>query len=201
MRSQIDAIAGYADRLVATLAAYENELEHQENTIAAANADIVTSKKAVAFVQAVASDTQKQFEVSFSRLVSAALSTIFGPDAYEFRAVFVERRGRMECDFVLERDGETISPEDAVGGGVMDILSMALRIAYWSLKKTAPVFILDEPFKFLSPSHHAKASALLEFLSKKLGIQFIVVSHQTGMVERADAVWKVVNGKTGRISL
>ncbi len=167
--------------------------------IADMDAELLTIKKSRALVQRVAKKTQEQFEFRFSKLVSMALSAVFGDDAYVFHAAFVERRNRVECDLLLERDGEMIAPEDAVGGGVMDILSFALRIAYWSLKKTAPVFFLDEPFKFLSASLHEQASALLEMLSNRLGIQFFVVSHQEKFVAHANAVWSVNHGKVKEV--
>jgi len=80
------------------------------------------------------------------------------------------------------------------GGGVADIASLALRIALWSIKKTNPTIMLDEPCKFLhNPIYQEKASELLKEVSDRLGIQMIMVSDQQSLLKSADKVIEIVN--------
>ena len=87
---------------------------------------------------------------------------------------------------------------DAVGGGVIDIISLSLRIAYWSMKPNRPVFILDEPLRFLSVDLQERASEMLKTISDELGVQIIMVSHLPNIIGSADKVFNVkqVKGKS-----
>ena len=110
---------------------------------------------------------------------------------------FVDRRDKNECDLRFERQGNLMKPLDSSGVGAIDVASFALRIAAWSIQfpKSRPVIILDEPFKFLDKSKHGRASEMLKELSLKLGLQFIIVTHEEGLTENADRIFKVSNTK------
>jgi DNA repair exonuclease SbcCD ATPase subunit len=91
------------------------------------------------------------------------------------------------------KDGEEIDPMTASGGGVVHVASFALRIAMWSLQRPRPreTILLDEPFHFLSRDLQPKASELLKVISKRLGIQFVIVTHDDSLTEAADKVFEV----------
>lgn len=151
--------------------------------------------KARLVVQEVAESTQKQLEFHISNLVSMALATVF-PDPYEFTLRFVQRRNKTEADLIFSKRGkETNYILNSGGGGVADIsANIALRFALWSIKKTRATFFLDEPTKFLhNPIYQRKASELLKELSKKLGVQIIMVSDQVSVTESADKIINVTN--------
>ena len=148
--------------------------------------------------QKAAEMTQKQLEFHISGLVSTALAAVWD-DPYEFKVEFIQRRGKTEADLWLLRNGSKIKPLDASGGGVVDILSIALRMAFWSLtKETRPFLILDEPFKHLSGNLQSKAAAMLRMISKKLKLQILMISHVEKLVANADRVFyaRLQNGKT-----
>jgi len=154
--------------------------------------------KVQALFQKAAEMTQKQLEFHISGLVSTALAAVWD-DPYEFKVEFIQRRGKTEADLWLIRNGSKIKPLDASGGGVVDILSIALRMAFWSLtKETRPLLILDEPFKHLSNNLQSKASAMLRMISKKLKLQILMISHIEELVANADRVFwaRLQNGRT-----
>ena len=152
--------------------------------------------KARTVVTAVAKSTQEQLEFHISNLVSMALSSVF-PDPYLFSLRFVERRNKTECDLIFSKNNN--STDDILnsgGGGVADVASLALRIALWSIKKTRPTFLLDEPTKFLhNISYQEKASTMLKEISSKLGVQIIMVSDQAHIIQSADKVIEIKNEK------
>lgn len=150
--------------------------------------------KARAIVQIVAENTQKQIEYHISNLVTMALASVF-PDPYEFKLQFVQRRNKTEADLIfLKNENEITDILESGGGGVADIASLALRIALWSIKKTNPTIMLDEPCKFLhNPIYQEKASELLKEVSDRLGIQMIMVSDQQSLLKSADKVIEIVN--------
>lgn len=145
-----------------------------------------------AIIQEVAEETQSNVEVHISEIVSLALSAVFA-DPYEFKLSFVQRRGRTECDLRLIKDDNEFDPLTASGGGVVDVVSFALRLALWSLKDRRDLLILDEPFRFVSVDLQEKCSAMLKELSSRLGVQIIMVSHLPNIITSADTVFVVEN--------
>ncbi len=145
--------------------------------------------KARIVLQQVASDTQKQIEYHISNLVTMALAAVF-PDPYEFQLRFVQRRNKTEADLIFIKNGNEIDNLlENGGGGVADVASLALRFALWSIKKSRPTILLDEPIKFLhNPTYQEKASDLLKMVSDKLGVQLIIVSDQKELLRSADKV-------------
>jgi len=143
-------------------------------------------------VRTVGIETQRQLQFHISDITSLALDAVF-PDPYELKVEFVERRNKTECDLKFVRGDMEIDPLTASGVGAVDVASFALRIASWSMAhpRTRNVIILDEPFKFLSENYQDQASAMVKELSKKLGIQFIIVTHEPILASYADRTFEV----------
>lgn len=151
------------------------------------------TEKALEVSKAVGLKTQQELEYHISNLVSAAISSVFPDNPYKFRVQFVERRGKTECDLRLERDGELINALDAAGGGVVDITSLALRVAALSMKsgRVRPVLLLDEPFKHLSIDLQDQAEQMLHELATRIGVQIINNSHAASALENTDKGFQV----------
>jgi DNA repair exonuclease SbcCD ATPase subunit len=154
-------------------------------------------EQALVFVQDVAQKTQEQLVLHIQDVVNTALDTCF-PDEYEFNLVFEIKRNKTEARLVFMKNGFEIDPMEASGGGVVDVASFALRIAAWSLGKTNNVICLDEPMKFLSRDLQPRAGEILQEISKKLGIQFIMVSHVADIIQSADRVFEISLNKEGK---
>jgi len=137
-------------------------------------------------------ETQKQLEVHISDLTSLALESVFD-DPYELLVEFVQRRNKTECDLSFVRDGQKLGPLDSSGYGAVDVASLALRIAAWSMEipRKRNVIILDEPLRFLSEDHQEAASQMIKEMSDRLGIQFIIVTHNSTLAGYADKVFRV----------
>lgn len=152
------------------------------------------AQEAKAILQVAAKQTQRNIEIHFSDLITKALHIVFD-SPYTFVPEFVERRNKTECDFWLVKDDNKLKPKFTVGGGVLDIVSFALRLSYWKLEKSSPVLILDEPFKNLSRNLLPKAVQMLKYLSETFKIQMIIVSHSPEIIDIGDAVFEIENGK------
>jgi len=191
LQRAIDQHKGRAQQIGATLEAKRKEL-------ADAEAMTQTIDEAQEIIQRVAKDTQNNFVCRIADVVSTALDAVFGADAYEFSLEFVQKRGKTEVEIAFVRDDSKIDPLSASGGGAVDVASFALRVAVWSLLKNSgrPVLdtiILDEPFRFLSRDLQPLAGSMLKTLSKKLGLQFVMVTHNPDLIESADMVFEVTN--------
>lgn len=140
--------------------------------------------------------TQQQLIYHISDVTSVALESVF-EEPYKLILEFVEKRGKTECDILFERNSVQVDPMLSSGGGVIDIAAFALRIASWSMKvpSTRSLIILDEPFKHLSKDLHNRASEMIKMLSDKLGIQFIIVTHEPALGMFANKVFEVTQKK------
>ena len=142
--------------------------------------------------QTAAQITQTQLAERIEKIVSSALAAVF-PDPYTFKIEFVKKRNSTECNLLFEKNGKTRSPLSACGFGAADIASLALRVAYWKLDEHARTcLILDEPTRALSLDKQPLASQMIHELSKMPGgLQFIIVTHHTALLESADKCFKV----------
>ena len=153
-------------------------------------------------IREVGLKTQQQLQYHISDITSLALEAVFN-NPYELIAEFVQRRNKTECDLFFQRDGSKVDPLTASGVGAVDVAAFALRVASWSMLRphTRNTVILDEPLKFLSNEYQEKASIMIKEISKKLGIQFIIITHEPILAGYADKVFetKIRKGVT-RIS-
>jgi DNA repair exonuclease SbcCD ATPase subunit len=152
-------------------------------------------------VKQVGLKTQQQLQYHISDITSLAIESVF-PNPYKLEMEFVERRNKTECDLYFTRDGLRIDPISASGGGTVDVAAFALRIASWSLKRpnTRPTIILDEPMKYVSEEYIGKAAEMIKEVSKKLNIQFIIVTHEPKLTAFADKVFQTrLRNKVTRI--
>lgn len=166
------------------------EVATSEAAVSAAAALLAAQEQAQALIQQVAKDTQDQLKFHLQALVQSALDAVF-PGVYTFQLEFKMTRGRTEAEIYLDKDGERISPMDSSGGGVVDVVAFALRVATWAIGRTDNVLILDEPFKWLSMGLRPLAGDILKGLSKRLGLQVIMVTHDEEMIAVADRVFAV----------
>jgi ABC-type thiamine transport system ATPase subunit len=133
--------------------------------------------------------------------VTRCLSAVF-EEPYEFKILFVQKRGRTEAKMIFERNGHEVDPLTASGGGVVDLAALALRLACIKLLRPAPraVLIFDEPFKSPSPRYRERVKLLMETLATEMGVQFIFVTNimelATGNIIDIDAIPKAISPST-----
>jgi hypothetical protein len=135
--------------------------------------------------------TQKRFLDYIESLVTVALQSVYGPDI----KFIAKSEDSLECTLLVqEGDGEFYSPKDEMGSGVLDISSLALRVVMWSIQKPASRdFIwLDEPMKAIGKGPLLESSiAVLKNISDKLGIQFIINTHEPEIASLANRAFLV----------
>lgn len=185
---------GELNLLTSQLEILEKKLDNETN-----NYEIIV--EAQSFLQNVAKQTQQRLSFHISDFVSNALESIWSDEAYTFKLDFIEKRNKTEVTMYLIDDHGIISLRDLNsvrgGGGVLDVVAFALRVALWSLQQDkVKIMILDQPFQNLDNEHMPLAGNLLNELSDKLGIQFILINHNPILSEIADATY-IVHKKNG----
>lgn len=155
-------------------------------------------------LQEVGNNLREQAKDALEHLVTIALQYVFGPD-FAFEIELVNRNGRSEADFwvITKHNGQEVrvSPEDSRGGGVVDIVSLALRFAVLYLYSHPPVMgpvILDEPTKMLASDLSSQVADFLHYVVKTFGRQLIMVTHDETIAASADTCYRVelVGGKS-----
>ena len=128
--------------------------------------------------QAIALAVQQRVHDRLAPVVTRCLAAVFD-DPYEFNIGFERKRGRTETPLSFIRNGYTLDPLEAAGGGAVDVAAFGLRLACLMLQRPAPrrLIVMDEPFKFLhNPVWRARACDLMVALANELGVQFIMVT-------------------------
>lgn len=171
MRSKIDALL--SDHRLAC-----REHKNRQTELVAAEDRLHYAEEAVKVVQHVGQTMQQEAHKRIAAIVTRCLSTVFD-DPYEFVIEFERKRNRTEAVLLFKRDGVTVDPMTASGGGVVDVASFALRLASLILSKPQRrrLLVLDEPFRFLSSDYHGRVRTMLERMAEEMDVQIIMVTH------------------------
>lgn len=125
---------------------------------------------------------RSQAKIQIESLVSKCLQFIFEAEI-EFKIEIEELRGRPSAKFYIVTKMEDrevkLEPEHSKGGGVVDIVSLALRIAFLETHKPKILgpLILDEPAKHVSGEYIYNVSDFLKQNSEIFNRQIIMVTH------------------------
>lgn len=178
MRETTKRFRRAADAALARHAAAKVGLKRAVKVMTDAEAEYSYADEARQIVQAIAETVQEEAHSRIAGVVSKCLASVFD-EPYEFQIRFTQARGRTEAGLVFVRDGQDINPIDASGGGVVDVGSFALRLSSLMLSRPPRrrLMILDEPFRFVSQNYRASVRAMLEELSRDMGVQFVMITH------------------------
>jgi len=111
--------------------------------------------------------------------LSEAIRMILGQER-TVRAVRNSHNGRLHVHFEIEQDGEVEDVLTGQGGSVCNILSVGLRLVAMAQLDPAhhrPFLVLDEQDCWLRPELVSKLTAVIKAVSKRLGLQVLVISH------------------------
>ena len=84
-------------------------------------------------------------------------------------------------------------PQEARGGGIVDIISLALRVAMLQCGpgKIEGPLLLDEPAKHVSEEYITQVGEFLRQVSKSFNRQVIIVTHDRHLSEIADKSYRI----------
>jgi DNA repair exonuclease SbcCD ATPase subunit len=197
LRLWLERKKGERDQLQQTISELEQKINLDKRAI-------YRHEKALEIVKQVGLATQKQLEYHLAEQVSLALEAVF-EDPYRLKVNFLEKRGKTEVELLFCRRDMEFPPIGSAGGGAIDVACLALRIAYWSMrrdKKVRPLLLLDEPFSRLKGENaNRRALAIIREISRDLGLQIIMVSDERvsreDIISNADKVFQVSQGRDG----
>ncbi|NLI12503.1 MAG: hypothetical protein GX425_07750 [Peptococcaceae bacterium] len=140
---------------------------------------------------------REQLKTRIEETVTAALLAVFG-EGYTFKINVRNLSGQPAAEWqVISRYGDievAAGPEDARGGGIVDIVSLALRLSLLELARPKPggPVILDEPAKMVSAEYLPNVAEFLKQYAARTGRQIILVTHAEPLAEVADVSYRVM---------
>ncbi|WP_138158907.1 ATPase [Peptoniphilus catoniae] len=191
LEKEINVARGERSILQAQLDKTQSEiqsLEEYENILS----------KVIILFQKTSDYGRRQAKTQIENLVTKCLQYILESDI-EFTIEISESRDIPQAEFyvISNYDGYSIKtkPELARGGGIVDIISIALRIAFMQIHRPeiqGPL-ILDEPGKHVSDDYIFNLGELLKKSSNMFKRQIIMVTHDKHLSEICDLSYFVTN--------
>lgn len=178
-------------RAAGQLALLEKQKSEKEAALARAREDIATWEQVQILFTKTSEYAREQLKTRIEETVTAALLAVFG-EGYEFKVNVRQVGGQPAAEWqVVSRYGDAevaAGPEDARGGGIVDIVSLALRLSLLELARPKPggPVILDEPAKMLDKERLPNVAEFLKQYAARTGRQIIFVSHFEQLTEVAD---------------
>ncbi|MFA7153665.1 MAG: hypothetical protein WC072_07720 [Methanoregulaceae archaeon] len=187
-RRQIDVDLGRRQAL-------SDELSAERARVSSEESDQDLYRRCRDFLRQVLEGTQQSIETTFSEFTTAGISSVFGDDkAFRFQFVPTAHGVAVKVHVLKPSpyaDGEMIeiSPKDAEGGGMLDVISVGLRAGMLELytpRQDGPL-LLDEVDKYIADDEMVQAMG--EFLrqySHGSGRQVIIITHKAGLMAYGD---------------
>ena len=191
---------GKRDKLLEQL--HENKIQIEEIIL-----DQELLEKVVILFQKTSEFARLQAKKQIETLVTKCLQYVLETDI-EFVIELDELRGKANAEFYVVNSTEDMiiktKPELSRGGGVVDIISLALRIAFLQIHKPrieGPL-ILDEPAKHLSEEYVFNVGEFLKQTSEMFNRQIIMVTHNHHLSAISNKAYRVeLSGTTSSITV
>lgn len=139
---------------------------------------------------------RSQAKNQIENLVTKCLQYIFESNI-EFRIEIDELRNKANAEFYVINESPDFflktKPEQSRGGGVVDIVSLALRISFMQTHKPSieGPLILDEPAKHVSEEYIYNVGDFLRQSSSMFNRQIVMVTHNSHLAALSDDAYRV----------
>jgi DNA repair exonuclease SbcCD ATPase subunit len=187
-----------------------SQRREKQNELSAARQDIELWRDVQILLSKASEFARQQLKTRIEQTVTAALAAIFNDSTMKFEIEMSTIGGKPAADWrvvscykIPAKAGDedvklsaytvVASPEDAKGGGVTDVVSLALRLALLELSRPRPEgpVLFDEPGKMVSQEYLPNLAAFLKQYAAKTGRQIIMVTHHDVLADVADTGYKV----------
>jgi len=175
----------------------ENERKRTVEDIEKLSNDLWSLDRLDILVKKAKTETQAGISEELSEIVSEAMFTVFEEkyeeekDSVAFKLEFEEETSACRCYFE-DSDGDTFPVIGSRGFGFVDIVSVSLRTAFLMFNQSSrPLIVHDEPCRFLSKEYHEFAAEMFRSFSQELGIQYIIMTNEEGLLNSAENVFRV----------
>lgn len=175
LKEYISKETGKKEKLLQQLKSHEKDILELQNNIE------LLEKVSILF-QKTSEFARNQAKSQIENLVTKCLQYIFESNI-KFTIEIDELRNKANAQFYVTSEDKDMEiktkPEISRGGGVVDIVSLALRIAFLQIHKPTiqGPLILDEPAKHVSEEYIYNVGDFLKETSEMFNRQIIMVTH------------------------
>jgi len=188
----------HADRIEGFYKALQDQEKTLVDTIDTLKKDIERDLKVSAVLKHLLDIMVKNEVTRMAALITYGLKSIFDDQNLTFLPEIKEKGGKIHIELKTLNDGIE-GDFKSFGGSVAVIESFLLRILCVLKKKLARLMILDETFSAMGEEYLSNTGKLVNELSKKIGIDVLLVTHQKEFRHNADQVYRVKESKDGLI--
>lgn len=147
-------------------------------------------EKSLIILQKLSEGQREKAKIRLEELGTQALRYSLGDD---YRMIITvegtKSRPKASVKVLTESTGVLTDPISENGGGIVDIISIALRLVVlqsYDPPIEGPI-ILDEPFKMVSKEYVPMLSEFLKKISADFGRQIIMVTHNDYLAESCES--------------
>ncbi len=177
-------------------------LQHKQRALddkAAAQEQIGIFDKVQILLQKTSEYARQQAKDRIESVVSEALNVVFGGN-HRFIIDLGIRAGQPVADYYLD-DGTTSTklekPDYDRGGGKVDIIALALRLAIGEMEHVDGPLFLDEVGKHVSKEYAQNVAFFLKQYSTEFDRQIILITHNADLAEIGETSIAVSRKATG----
>ena len=173
--------------------------------ISDAEKETLVLNQAISLLTAAADTARKNAKAHFEKVVTNALQFVTQSRGYEFVIQEKNSKTKAAYEFYIKSMVNGVEclqkPEDANGGGFVDIISTASKYAYLEIfsdpRIMSSTLFYDEPGKMISADMSVKFAEYLKFLGTHYGRQTIMITHNENLANVADATFVVTKDFSG----
>ena len=162
-------------------------------------------EKVIVILTQAATTSRDNARAHFEKIITDALQFVSQSKDYEFVIKELTGRAKASYEFYIKSTVNGVEciqkPEDANGGGFVDIISVAAKYAYLEIfndpKIMSGTLLYDEPGKMISEQMSVKFAEYIKFLGNHYGRQTIMVTQNDNLSNVADKTFVVRKDRNG----
>jgi len=137
-------------------------------------------------------------KINLENFLSFAMQEIFTDKNYSIKLELKDNVKNPALEILLVEDNTEQLITDAIGGGIISVLGLLCQIYYIEVYNINKIMFIDEGLKEVSKSGDTNyldnVLAFLKFLSEERGYKFVIITHDSEVVNIADRVYTVSDG-------
>lgn len=182
-----------------------NEIKFLQYKIKTMEDENIALEKVITILTAAATASRDNARQHFEKIITDALQFISQSKDYEFMIKELTGRAKASYEFYIKSTVNGVEciqkPEDANGGGFVDIISVVAKYAYLEIfndpKIMNATLFYDEPGKMISEQMSVKFAEYIKFLGSHYNRQTIMITHNDNLSSVADKTFLVRKDANG----
>lgn len=194
--NDIDSLKDYLSRQEGMRDKLSEKLKLNSDRLQSIDQKINLLEQVTILFQKTSVFARNQAKDQIESIVTKCLQYVFNTDI-KFVIEIEELRNKANAEFYIISEADDViiktKPEQSRGGGVVDIVSLALRIAFLQIHKP-PIdgpLLLDEPAKHVSNEYIYNVGDFLQQTSEMFNRQIIMVTHNQHLAALGSKVYRV----------